>query len=193
MTPKPTRHLYVDFSNLLYEGKHVMGRLASKREAPWHCNFNGLLDVLVGDAKRGRCHLVTSDPFGAQEHAQAAGFEVETYPRAFNRKEKCVDTHLAVEAMRDAFGGLRIPGQDTFVLVSGDLDQLPVARALRAEGFTVINAFWAHSARGLRDVCDVFVSLDEHREKITWDPKELILARSKSAQLVCADSTSEDC
>lgn len=181
MKPTPTRHLYVDFSNLLYEGKHVMGRLASKREAPWHCNFNGLLEVLLEGASKGRCHLATSAPFGAQGHAQAAGFEVVTYPRAHNRKEKCVDTHLAVEAMRDAYGGLRIPGVDTFVLVSGDLDQLPVACALRAEGFTVINAFWAHSARGLRDACDVFVSLDEHREKITWDPKELITERSKSA------------
>lgn len=165
-----TRHIYVDYSNLKHEGKHLAGQRVGKTQAPWHCNFEALMGVLQGTANLGRTLLVTSDPFAAGAHALEAGFEVVTYPRSFHKKEKCVDTRIAVEAVRDAMRPGRSPEHDIFVFVSGDLDQQPAVQLLREEGFTVYNLFWQHSSKGLQDSCDAFEALDPHWDRITWCP-----------------------
>ena len=163
-----TRHIYVDFSNLRIEGRHLAGELVGKKEAPWHCDFKGLLDVARGGQPLGRTLLVTSDPFPASQHAWDAGWEVITYPRSFHDKEKCVDTRLAVEAVRDGLSEIRDAYRDEFVLVSGDLDQQPVAALLKREGYSVHNLFWGPSMNALHTSCDTFESLNTHWDRVTW-------------------------
>lgn len=153
------RHVFVDFSNLQYEGK----RLALQREpwgpSAWHCHFGNLMSLLGDEHRQG--FLVTSEPFRGRASAEAAGFTVVTYPRAHSQKEKCVDTRFAVEAV---LHGASRENPCTYVLVTGDYDQLPTVEALRAQGHLVVTAFWSHGSPQLREASDVFVSLDGH-----WD------------------------
>jgi len=163
-----TRHIYVDFSNLRIEGRHLAGELVGKKEAPWHCNFTELLAVALGECARGRSLLVTSDPFPASQHAWTAGWEVITYPRSFHAKEKCVDTCLSVESVRDGLSELRDPSRDEFVFVSGDLDQQPAVALLKREGYRVHNLFWGPATNALHSSGDTFESLNTHWDRVTW-------------------------
>lgn len=205
----PTRHVFVDFSNLQYEGKRLTLQREPQGPSAWHCHFGNLM-ALLGDEHRSG-FLVTSEPFRGRASAEAAGFTVVTYPRSHSQKEKCVDTRFAVEAVLhgasskksgaaagaarwiEQFGHLDEPAKAvqlehleradyevyalvtgtsspvvgsscTYVLVTGDYDQLPTVEALRAQGHLVVTAFWSHGSPQLREASDVFVSLDGH-----WD------------------------
>lgn len=165
-----TRHVFVDFSNLRIEGRHQAGLRLGKEEAPWHCNFPALLEVALDGRKKGRALLVTSAPFPAAHHATAAGFEVVTYLRSFHNKEKCVDTHLAVEAVREGLSEIRDPLSDEFVFVTGDLDQMPAVAMLRERGYLVKNLFWSFASSALHTHCDSLELLTTHWDRLTWCP-----------------------
>jgi len=82
--------------------------------------------------------------------------------------EKEVDIMLATDmlslAFRDAY--------DTAVLVSGDSDFIHTVEAVQSLGKRVENAtFKKTSSYSLRKVCDRFILLDEHLDKILMEEK----------------------
>ena len=170
------RYVYVDFSNLWWEGQHLAAvengktpnlfrALKHNVTSAWHCDFPALHAYLGGE-KLDRALLVTSDPFTAQKHARSAGFEVHTFPRSRHGREKRVDTYLVAQAIAD---GLQCATPETHEihLVTGDLDQEPAVTLLRNQGYTVVVHFWDHAARGLKSACTSFASLNPQWATLT--------------------------
>lgn len=172
------QHLYVDFSNLFAEARHIAavfaGQAKTLDEAQdrqivvfWRCDYAKLVEVLC-PAKPATAFLITSEPFQDAHVAEWAGFEVLVYPRGYRKREKCVDTHFAIRVISDALTKLD-PKKDEITLVTGDLDQSPTVNFLRNKGFTVRIAFWNHAARTLRADANVFESLNPHWDTVTFD------------------------
>ncbi len=172
------QHIYVDFSNLFAEARHIAAVFAGHAKtldeaqdqqliAPWRCDYVKLLALLAPE-KPATAFLITSEPFQDMHVAQWAGFEVLTYPRGYRKREKCVDTHFAIRVVTDALTDLD-PKKDEITLVTGDLDQSPTVNYLRAQGYTVRVAFWNHASRALRSDANVFESLNPHWDLITSD------------------------
>lgn len=170
-------YLYVDYSNLIAEAKHiaaVRSGLAqdlnhaqdNRISAPWHCHFRNLLSYTSGSVP-ARALLVTSEPFYGRTYAEHAGFEVKVYPRGYKQREKCVDTHLATQIVRDALTIIDSK-TDEIVMVTGDLDQIPTIRLVKQHGHKVVLVFWEHAAMHLRSEADGFFALNPQWEHLTW-------------------------
>ena len=89
-----------------------------------------------------------------------AGFELHLEDRNYANKEKKIDTGIATLLTKDAYKHGK-PDEDTFVLVAGDRDYVPVCKELIADGYKVEVIFWNHAARELKEAASKFISLDQ--------------------------------
>jgi uncharacterized LabA/DUF88 family protein len=175
-------YIYVDNSNLYIEGRRVSAVAqglaadivhAMRTEVFDHgytISFGRLHEFLTGGdlTKLKRVALFGSRPppnDGIWRFAKEAGFELHLEDRNYSNKEKKIDTGIATLMTKDAYKHGK-PGQDNFVLVSGDADYVPTVKELTADGYRVEVVFWNHAARELREVASKFVSLDTYLDSL---------------------------
>jgi len=91
-------------------------------------------------------------------------------------REKKVDTGIATLMTKDAYTR-GDPESDTFILVAGDADYVPLVRELTMDGFRVEVAFWRHAARELKACASRFIELDPFLEHLRHDSIRLLNQR----------------
>jgi uncharacterized LabA/DUF88 family protein len=174
--------LYVDNSNVAIEGKHVSAVAKGLATNIWeaqdkHINdhefmidFGQLLAFAGGDQKDiGRAVLYGSRPPANDslwEMARKKGFEVVTYDRNAQNKEKKIDTKIASDIIEDLY--TRVKPGDEMTLVAGDRDYVPVAEKVMAKGVRFDVVFWDHAGKELREGCSKFVPLNAHLELLRY-------------------------
>jgi len=93
--------------------------------------------------------------------AEREGFEVSTFDRNFQNKEKEVDVAISTQVMEDSYEHMRAERGDRLVLVSGDRDYVPTVKSLARRGLPTSVVFWEHAtARDLRQAADDFSPLE---------------------------------
>ena len=169
--------IYVDNSNIFIEGQRVsavqQGMALDIYDAmrnrivdiEYRLSFGKLYQFVAGsdETKTSRAMLFGSRPpenDAIWNMAKQAGFEVITYDRNTDNKEKKIDTGIVAAMMRDAY--LNAKPSDVFTLVSGDSDYVPAIEQLLSDGFQVDIVFWDHAAKELRETCSNFISLNSH-------------------------------
>lgn len=171
--------VYVDNSNVWIEGMHIAavrnGSATSVYYAAenkicdysWTFDFGKLLKFTGGDKTNiKRAVLFGSKPpqnDSLWKAAELQGFEVITYERNLNNKEKKVDTDIVATVIEDSYEILN-KSEDEIIIVAGDKDYVPAIEKLRKRQIRVIVCFWNHAAEELKAICDDFYSLDEY-----WD------------------------
>lgn len=152
--PRPDMALFIDFENISAQGGFDAGELIAQLEprgrlivkrayADWHqfAHFKArLLEASV--------HLV----------------ECPTYHQ---RKRNSTDIRLSIDAIQMA---MTHPGIQTFVIVSGDSDFIPLIERLREMGRAVIVvAAAAVASHLLRRFCDELIIFPEDELDATWE------------------------
>ena len=131
----------------------------------YRMDFFKLYRFVTGADKSGVARAVMFGS-GSLENVRAmvehAGFEVKTHGRNVSNKEKKVDTDIVTEMVRDAYRNAAVG--DTFNLVAGDEDCVPLVERLISDGMKLDVIFWDHVARELEDACSNFISLNGHLE-----------------------------
>ncbi|WP_159997278.1 NYN domain-containing protein [Roseomonas sp. 18066] len=165
---------YVDCSNLFIEAQKVSAvshglarNLSDARDRHvtdfgYRLDLHRLMALLQWLEQPVRAVLFGSITLGNAalwRHAEGAGFEVMVVERAYDGREKQVDTSLVTRLCRDAYAQAR-PDHDRITLVAGDGDYLPAVQQLVADGFDVTLAYWAHASRDLREAASRFQPLD---------------------------------
>lgn len=85
----------------------------------------------------------------------AAGFTTQATPPVNNYGKNLVDMYLVVDTMETLCGG---QAYQTYVLVTGDRDFLPLVHALRRHGKQVIGVGLRHTTgASLADLCDKYI------------------------------------
>lgn len=167
--------VYVDFSNVLIEGRKVSavakGLAPDLRTADSHCihdydwslDFGRLLWNYAGGPMLGRAVLYASlhpqDDGRWARRAQEMGFEVVLHKRNAWGREKMVDTHLTVDMINDSWERMDRMN-DWITLVAGDEDYVPAVEHLEKRNIRVDVVFWEHAARELKGVCSNFYPLN---------------------------------
>ena len=174
---------YVDNSNVFIEGQKVsavkkgMSRdiyRASQDgicDLNWNIDYGRLHQIVCGDRNEmGAAKLWGSPPPSDSfwEMVSSYKFQVKTYEKGFDGKEKKVDVAIAHQITKDAYSGA-IQKDDEIVLVSGDKDYIPVVEDLRKEGFKFSVIFWDHAANELKDAAESFSSLNPHVEYLNYN------------------------
>ena len=95
-----------------------------------------------------------------------AGFTVHNIQRNVANKEKKVDTGIVAEILKVLYTEAT-PG-DTFVLVMGDSDFVPVMNQITDYGVKAVVAFWDNVSGELKTTADEFISLNNVIDKITY-------------------------
>ena len=175
--------IYVDNSNLFIEGMRVSavfrGLATDIHEAlkynitdnRYRVDLGKLYQFVAGSniENTARAMLFGSRPppnDAIWALASKAGFEVVVYNRNAGNREKKIDTSMVVAIMDDANIGAK--EGDTFTIVSGDNDFVPLVENLRRKGFQVDVVFWDHAGRELRNAATNFVSLDQHLDTLRF-------------------------
>ena len=179
-------YVFVDNSNVWIEGKYVSGinkGLASSLEEAhekriqdnsWTIDFGKLLysvtDTKIADI--AEAILIGSKPTDKDSLWKAmekAGFSVVNKSRNIANKEKQIDTGIVSVICRYLYKNAK--AGDTFVLVMGDSDYVPVLKDIKTEGIKCVVAFWEHASSELKTGCDKFISLNNLLDKITYSSK----------------------
>lgn len=179
-------YVFVDNSNVWIEGKYVSGIIKglaqSLEEAhnnkiqdnSWTIDFGKLLycvtETNISDISEAV--LIGSKPTDKDSLWNAmekAGFTVVNKSRNAANKEKQIDTGIVSVICKYLYKNAK-PG-DTFVLVMGDSDYVPVVKDIKDEHINVVVAFWDHASSELKSRSDKFISLNEIIDKITYSNK----------------------
>ncbi len=100
--------------------------------------------------------------------AKSRGFQVVVEERNARNREKAVDTSLTAMMVKDAWASMCPVRHDAAVLVAGDRDYVPAARALKERGLQVHVLFWEHATNSkLRDEASTFTALDPFLQFLT--------------------------
>lgn len=175
--------IYVDNSNVWIEGKYhsavKKGMVANVYDAhrnkicdmPWAYDFGKLLTIVcdgdVSDIKRAVLYgSRPTDNDSLWNAAKKVGFEVFTPDRNAGNKEKRVDTGFDKEVLKDLYKGT-IDKADEIILVAGDSDHLPVADAIKEEGYQFTLAFWDNASDLMKSASVKFINLNDHLDEIT--------------------------
>ena len=175
-------YTYVDNSNVYIEGQRVsaVARGLARNifdamnndilDHSWNISYGKLHAIVCGNPKEiGAANLWGSPPPGDTfwETVKSHGFRVKTFDKSADGKEKKVDVGIAHRMTKDAYTVID-RNDSALTLVSGDKDFVPVVEDLKAEGFVVVVAFWAHAAKELRDAATAFFDLNPHLQDLTW-------------------------
>lgn len=172
------RLIYIDNSNVFIEGQRVAAVLnnnalnmqdAQNRKIfnfDYRLDFGKLHQFLTtnGDSEIARLVLFGSRPppnDSLWAVAENKGFEPIIEDRNAGNHEKKIDAGMAVAMIKDAYPRAD-KSTDTFILVAGDGDYVPVVSDLVQEGFTVKVIFWDHASRELQDICSTFISMNPY-------------------------------
>ncbi len=176
-------YTYVDNSNVFIEGQRVSAvkkgmatdiKDASDRsilDASFRLDYGKLHELICGDKKDvAAARLWGSPPPGDSfwKMVEAKGFEVKTFDRNQQGKEKKVDVGMAHRVTKDAYT-LVDKANSEITLLTGDKDFVPVVEDLVREGFNVCVAFWGHAAKELRDAASEFFDLDDYVDHLRHD------------------------
>jgi uncharacterized LabA/DUF88 family protein len=154
---KAASFIYVDVSN-------IVGEVSERKKKSGRIDFETLARCLPLKQKLIKRKILIGSCFsqnqsGWTKKAKIQNFEVLSYPRN-SSPEKCVDTGLTALALKDCYEQ-SIKG-DEFVIVSGDLDYLPLLEILQSRGIIVTVISWDSGiSPKLRSQADVFQSLTE--------------------------------
>lgn len=176
--------VYVDNSNVWIEGMRInavrRGLATSPKDAmdkkivdhSWSYDFGALYREVCPDTEMiGRSSLFGSRPPANDslwKIARDAGFEVTTFDRNFQNKEKEVDVAIAVQITADSYEYMKPERRDRVLLVSGDRDYAPVVESLARRSIPTTVVFWEHAtAVHLREVVDEFRPLDDAFDAIS--------------------------
>jgi len=175
--------VFVDNSNVWIEGKYYSAvhkgnvdsiynaHALSIQDNSWAIDFGKLLNEVtnshVSDIKNAI--LFGSKPTNKDSLWNAmkkAGFTVHNIQRNVANKEKKVDTGIVAEILKVLYTKAT-PG-DTFVLVMGDSDFVPVMNQITDYGVKAVVAFWDNVSGELKTTADEFISLNNVIDKITY-------------------------
>ena len=175
-------YVFVDNSNVWIEGKflsavkngmaeNILDAHQNKvSDTTWKMDFGKLLECVV-DGKLEEVKeavIVGSKPTQKDSLWKAmerAGFKVETQQRNASNREKKIDTGIVQKINRKLYK--ESEEGDTFVLVLGDSDYVPVIEDIKEEKRKVKVAFWDNAAGEIISAADEYLNLNESFEKIT--------------------------
>jgi len=126
--------VFFDFENIVYSLRHLMGKNPNFEILMEKCQEYGRIVLARAYADWSR-HSTVIAPL------QASGFDPVYVPTYYydnqerRTRKNAVDIHIAIEAVEVMFTQPQI---NTFVLLTGDKDFIPLANALRRYGKTVI-------------------------------------------------------
>ncbi|GAB4313554.1 MAG: hypothetical protein Kow0069_14730 [Promethearchaeota archaeon] len=141
---------------------------------PW------LINEELREIGRPRFTAVYAD-FGEVGHAMRNKFAMEGWhlvdlPSMGMHKKNSADIQIAVDAISLAY---EVADVDTFVLVTGDADFVPLVKKLRQIGrTTVVIGLRSSTARALVNLCDRFIA---YEEMISLPPSQTSTDASKPA------------
>jgi len=95
------------------------------------------------------------------------GFDVTTFDKSLQGKEKKVDVALGAALTKDVYTGVISQERDTITLISGDKDYVPVVDDLIANGCKIEVVFWHHAANELKRAASRFIDLNPHIQHFT--------------------------
>lgn len=167
--------IIVDNSNIWIEGKKHSAKQKGtkmKEDSSWRIDFGKLLSVIAGNNEIYKAIFVGSEPpknDSIWNAAEIKGFEVKTYTRNIQNKEKAVDTELAVQGTEII---CTAPEPYILKLLSGDSDFLPLIniarkRNWRTEIWAFSNAFNPHGE--MAKAADSIQYLDNVFEQISLE------------------------
>lgn len=168
--PNEKVQIFIDASNLYKALKDLRGDAK--------IDFGKFTELLTGERKlvRINIYLSTLNPqkespkkIQNDERFRSVLYDipfmtVKTRPLRYKPDntpyEKGIDILLATDMLSQAY----VNGYDSMILVSGDGDYAPVLEEIKKMGKRVENAFFKSiRSDALRQVCDVFISLDAKR------------------------------
>lgn len=169
--------IIVDNSNIWIEGKKHSARQKGtnmKEDSSWRIDFGKLLSVIADNNEIYKAIFVGSEPpknDSIWNAAKIKGFEVKTYTRNMQNKEKAVDTELAVQGTEII---CTAPEPCILKLLSGDSDFLPLIniahkRKWETEIWAFSNAF--NPQGEMAKTADRIKYLDSVFEQISLDDK----------------------
>jgi uncharacterized protein (TIGR00288 family) len=126
--------VFFDFENIVYSLRHSMGKNPNFEILMDKCQEYGRVVLARAFADWGR-HSTVVAPL------QASGFDPVFVPTYYydnqerRTRKNAVDIHIAIEAIEVMFTQ---PHINTFILLTGDKDFIPLANALRRHGKDVI-------------------------------------------------------
>lgn len=173
-----TDYIYVDNSNIYIEGcrlaavknymeENIVEAMNNRTlDNSWQLDYGKLYEFFCGDDAIAKLWGSPPPSDSFWEMIRRKGWQVKTYRRNVQNKEKEVDMAIGHAMTKDAykFGDA---ANDTFTLVAGDRDYAPVVKDLVSEGFTVEVAFWSHASQDLKASASKFIDLDQYHELIT--------------------------
>lgn len=131
----------VDNSNVWIEGIKLSAKrnkdIQNKQQCDysWRINFDKLLHVVANKRNIKKTMLVGSKPpmnDKIWESAKRKGFEVTTFDRNSQGKEKAIDTEIVARGVEII---VSLPNPATLILLSGDSDFLPLIRIANERGW----------------------------------------------------------
>jgi uncharacterized protein (TIGR00288 family) len=168
--PQDRVAMFIDFENLVYG---VENTESEQDELNYDVDIVRLVRFVRDEGRLvlGRAYADWRNP-GVRQHQRdlyAQGIEtVNVFGRRHgNEVKNSVDVSLAVDAVRSLYEY----EFDTFVLISGDRDFLPLLRVVREHGKRIIGVSVREAAsRDLPNLCDRFVYYRDLWR--TWGPEE---------------------
>ena len=126
--------VFFDFENIVYSLRNMLGENPNFEVLMDKCQEYGRIVLARAYADWSRHNTVIAP-------LQASGFDPVYVPTYFyeskerKARKNAVDIHIAIEAVEVMFTQ---PHINTFILLTGDKDFIPLANALRRNGKTVI-------------------------------------------------------
>jgi uncharacterized protein (TIGR00288 family) len=162
--------MFIDFENLVYG---VENNESSEQSLEYDVDIQRIVRFVRDEGRLvlARAYADWRNP-GVRQHQRdlyVQGIEtVNVFGRRHGAEVKnAVDVALAVDAVRSLYERQ----YDTFVLISGDRDFLPLLRVVREHGHRIIGVSVRESAsRDLPNLCDRFVYYRDLWR--TWGPEE---------------------
>jgi uncharacterized LabA/DUF88 family protein len=173
-----TDYIYVDNSNIYIEGcrlaavknfieENIYEAMNNRTlDNSWQLDYGKLYQFFCSDGAIAKLWGSPPPSDSFWQMVARKGWEVKTFRRNVQNREKEVDMAIGHAMTKDAYK-YGCAEHDTFTLVAGDRDYAPVVSDLVSEGFRVDVAFWSHASSDLKQAATRFIDLDQYHGLIS--------------------------
>lgn len=158
--PEQRVAIFIDTQNMYHSAKHLFGA---------RLNFGKLVEMVTAGRTLVRAFAYVARSKTGEEKAflealQAAGIELrikDVIEFSSGERKADWDVGMAIDAVKFA------ERVDVIILVTGDGDFVPLVEYLKAKSIIVeVAAFGESTAKALREACDSFLDISEHRRTL---------------------------